>query len=213
MCRSSGSFRFVCVGSTLFPCSCLCLLYWVRLARGWFFLCVSNYRPAGHLLNSFIPLFVLETHVESSPTSHSLHWNTHTHTTPPPPSDSPPVWCTYEMKTNMGRGVNISKCWLHKKAASENSCRDLRARGFVCWPVQLQPSQGPSLLRVHWAWVQIAGWSLTSLTTDTRSAASRHTELPASVTESWETQWSKISCKPLWLTMNLNWILGGMRMS
>lgn len=90
------------------------------------------------------------------PTQKQTRTHTHTH--------SPLVWCTDEMKTNTDRGVNISKCWLHKKAASENSCRDLRARGSVCWPMQLQQSQGPTLLRVHWACVQIirrlAGWSL-----------------------------------------------------
>lgn len=139
-----------------FPCSRLCLFYWGRPAWGCF--SVSKYRPAGHLLNSII-LFVCFGNscwiLSNFPLPKLKH--THTHAVPP-------VWCAYEMKTNMGRGVNISKCWLHKKAASENSCRDLRARGFVRWPVQLQPSRGPSLLCVHWARVQIIGWSLSNIT-------------------------------------------------
>lgn len=60
--------------------------------------------PAGNLLNFAILLFVLETHLKSSPTS------------PFPHTQALLMWCADEMKINIDKGVNISKCWLHRKS-------------------------------------------------------------------------------------------------
>lgn len=64
-------------------------------------------------------LFVVETQLK--PTSNPPHIHT--------PTD-PGVVHRWDDNKH-GKGVNISKCWLHKSAASKNSCREQRASG---WP-------------------------------------------------------------------------------